>query len=80
VPTKRLNERVKRNKDRFPNDFVFQLDPSKMGRGGRRYASFAFTEHGAIMLAAILNAPRATGVSVYVAVRAFVKLREMKDF
>jgi len=88
VPTKRLNEKVKRNKDRFPDDFVFQLDPSeidflrsqiatsKMGRGGQRYAPFAFTEHGAIMLAAILNTPRATEVSVYV-VRAFVKLREM---
>jgi phage regulator Rha-like protein len=53
-----------------------QIATSKMSRGGRRYAPFAFTEHGAIMLAAILNTPRATEVSVYV-VRAFVKLREM---
>ena len=67
VSTKRLNEQVKRNRDRFPADFIFQLNPaeseglrsqfatSKMPRGGRRYLPFAFTEHGAIVLAAALN-------------------------
>ncbi len=88
VTTKRLNEQVKRNRDRFPADFMFQLNPaevnalrshfatSKMDRGGRRYAPYAFTEHGAIMLASVLNTPRAVEVSVFV-VRAFVRLREM---
>jgi len=88
VSTKRLNEQVKRNRDRFPQDFMFQLNPeeaevlrsqiatSKEGRGGRRYLPFAFTEHGAIMLASVLNTPRAIEVSVFV-VRAFVRLREI---
>ncbi|MDO8956363.1 MAG: ORF6N domain-containing protein, partial [Deltaproteobacteria bacterium] len=88
VSTKRLNEQVKRNRDRFPGDFMFQLNPaevknlrshfatSKRGRGGRRYAPYAFTEHGAIMLAAVLSTPRAMQVSVLV-VRAFVRLREI---
>ncbi len=86
--TKRLNEQVKRNRSRFPQDFMFQLTvaeqdalrsqnaTSKVGRGGRRYRPYAFTEHGAIMVANVLNTPRAMEVSVYV-VRAFVKLREM---
>jgi hypothetical protein len=88
VTTKRLNEQVKRNRERFPADFMFQLTSgeatsltsqiatSKQGRGGRRYRPYAFTEHGAIMAASVLNSLRAIGVSVYV-VRAFVKLREM---
>ncbi len=88
VSTKRLNEQVKRNRDRFPRDFMFQLNQaesevlrsqiatSKTGRGGRRFLPFAFTEHGAIMLAAVLNTPRAIEVSVFV-VRAFVRLREI---
>ena len=88
VSTKRLNEQVKRNQDRFPEDFMFQLNAaevknlrshfatSKKERGGRRYSPYAFTEHGAIMLAAVLNTPRAIEVSVFV-VRAFVKLREI---
>lgn len=86
VSTKRLNEQVKRNRDRFPEDFMFQLNPtevnnlrshfatSKKKRGGRRYAPYAFTEHGAIMLAAVLNTHRAIEISVFV-VRAFVRLR-----
>src|SRR5437764_5344177 len=85
--TKRLNEQVKRNQPRFPDDFAFQLTPeewaalrsqiatSKPGRGGRRHLPFAFTEHGAIMAASVLNTPRAIEVSVYV-VRTFIKLRE----
>ena len=88
VSTKRLNEQVKRNRDRFPGDFMLQLNPaevnnlrshfatSKKEHGGRRYAPYAFTEHGAIMLAAVLNTPRAIEVSVFV-VRAFVRLREI---
>lgn len=85
VTTKRLNEQVKRNKERFPTDFMFQLNPvesersqaatSKGKRGGRRYRPYAFTEHGAIMAASVLNSPRAVEVSIYV-VRAFIKLRE----
>ncbi len=91
VPTKRFNEQVKRNQERFPSDFMFQLTEGEFaalrshfatsndkpaGRGGRRYLPFAFTEHGAIMAAMVLNSQRATEVSVYV-VRAFVKLREV---
>lgn len=88
VPTKRLNEQVKRNLDRFPPDFLFQLTRSEVdclrsqiatsnvGRGGRRYLPFAFTEHGAIMAANVLNSPQATQMSVFV-VRAFVKMRSV---
>jgi ORF6N domain-containing protein len=88
VPVKRLNEQVKRNQERFPADFMFRLSPeeseslrsqtatSKTGRGGRRYAPYAFTEHGAIMAATVLNSERAVEMSVFV-VRAFVRLREM---
>jgi hypothetical protein len=88
VSVKRLNQQVKRNPDRFPADFMFQLTAeectalrlqiatSKPGRGGRRYAPFAFTEHGAIMAASVLNSRRAIEMSVLV-VRAFVRLREM---
>jgi hypothetical protein len=88
VTTKRFNEQVKRNLDRFPEDFLLQLTKSeaessrsqiatlKTGRGHNlKYLPLAFTEHGAIM-AAILNSPRAVEMSVYV-VRAFVKLREV---
>lgn len=88
VTTKRFNEQVKRNLARFPEDFMFQLTAeefatlrsqfatSNVGSGGRRYLPFAFTEHGAIMAATILNSPRATEVSVFV-VRAFVQLRNL---
>lgn len=88
VETKRLNQQVRRNLDRFPDDFVFQLTAkeadslrlqnatSKPSRGGQRYRPFAFTEHGAIMAASVLNTPRAVEVSVFV-VRAFVHLRRM---
>ena len=88
VPVKVLNQQVKRNRERFPADFVFQLTAkedealrsqfvtSKPGRGGRRYAPYAFTEHGAIMAATVLNSERAVQMSVFV-VRAFVRLREM---
>src|SRR5271157_3273775 len=88
VTVKRLNQQVKRNAERFPEDFMFRLTPaenrllrlqiatSNPGRGGRRYPPFAFTEHGAIMAASILNSPRAVEMNVFV-VRAFVRLNEM---
>jgi hypothetical protein len=87
VPTKRLNEAVKRTHERFPSDFAFLLKPQEVaslrsqiatskGRGGRRYIPRAFTEHGAIMAANVLNSPRAVQMSVFV-VRAFVKMREV---
>ena len=95
VPTKALNRAVKRNSERFPADFVFQLSPEEfatnrcqIGTGSNRsqivigsqkhrdprYLPYAFTEHGAIMAATVLNSPRAVQMSVFV-VRAFVKMR-----
>jgi hypothetical protein len=88
VSTARLNQQVRRNWRRFPADFLFELTPkeyhvlklqlatSKAGRGGRRKLPLMFTEHGAIMVAAILNSPHAVEMSVHV-VRAFVKLRKL---
>ncbi|MET0661308.1 MAG: ORF6N domain-containing protein [Steroidobacteraceae bacterium] len=88
VTTKRFNEQVKRNLARFPEDFMFQVTTAELtglrshfatsnsSRGGRRYAPYVFTEHGAIMAAMILNSARAVEMSVYV-VRAFVRLREI---
>ena len=87
VEVRTLNQAIKRNEDRFPPDFVFQLTAeenealrsqiviSKSSRGGRRYAPYAFTEHGAIMTASVLISPRAVEMSIYV-VRAFLRLRE----
>jgi hypothetical protein len=85
--TKRLNEQVKRNRDRFPGDFLFQLTASEKSEvvancdhlDRLKYSPrlpYAFTEHGALMVAAVLNTPRAVDVSIYV-VRAFVKLRDI---
>jgi hypothetical protein len=112
VTTKRLNEQVKRNQERFPDDFMFQLSANESdalrsqfatssepkrpqnatssnsrsilrsqiatssSHGGRRYRPYAFTEHGAIMAANILNSPRAVQMSVFV-VRAFLKMRAL---
>ena len=87
VATKRLNEQVKRNRERFPVDFMFQLtigEKSELVANCDRFNSlkhstslpFAFTEHGAVMLASILNSIKAIETSIYV-VRAFVKLREL---
>jgi phage regulator Rha-like protein len=88
VTVKRLNQQVNRNQERFPADFMFRLSgkedqalrlqiaTSKKGRGGRRYPPYAFTEHGAIMAATVLNSKRAIEMSVFV-VRAFVRMREM---
>lgn len=85
--TKSLNQAVRRNRDRFPGDFVFQLTGKEKAEvvtvcdhlKKLRFSStlpYAFTEHGAIMAASVLNKPLAVEVSVYV-VRAFVRLREM---
>lgn len=107
VSTKALNQAVKRNAERFPEDFMFRLTADEFeeirsqmvgmgnqlqtvtglatgslrsqivtskGRGGRRYAPYAFTEHGAIMAANVLNSPSAVQMSVFV-VRAFVRMR-----
>ena len=88
VETGALNRAVKRNENRFPTDFMFQLTTreaeslrcqfgiSNERRGGRRYLPYAFTEHGALMLANVLNSERAAQTSVQV-VRAFVRLRQM---
>ncbi len=85
VQTKRLNEQVKRNKLRFPPDFMFQLEDSEKQEvvancdhlSKLKYSPrppYAFTEHGAIMVASVLNTQKAIQVSVYI-VRAFVELR-----
>jgi hypothetical protein len=82
-----VNEQVRRNSDRFPPDFMFQLTQEEFENlrsqfatsslyGGRRYLPYAFTEHGALMLANVLNSERATKTSVQV-VRAFVRLRQI---
>jgi hypothetical protein len=87
VTTARLNEQFKRNSNRFPSDFAFQITPaelevlmsqfatSKKGPGGRRKLPRVFTEHGALMLASVLNSPVAIEASIRV-VRAFVLMRE----
>ena len=89
VPTFRFNQAVRRNQERFPADFLFQLTAEefkalrsqivilKKGRGQhRKYLPYAFTEHGAIMAANILNSPAAVRMSVFV-VRAFVQMRDL---
>jgi hypothetical protein len=88
APVKRLNQQVNRNRERFPSDFMFQLTPrefaalrlqfatSNRKRGGRRSLPYAFTEHGAIMAATVLNSKQAVEMSVFV-VRAFVRLRQI---
>jgi hypothetical protein len=86
VETKRLIEQVKRNRDRFPEDFMFQLSKeeaavlrsqiatSNDGRGGRRYAPYVFTEQGVAMLSGVLRSKRAVAVNIEI-MRAFVELR-----
>jgi phage regulator Rha-like protein len=88
VPVKRLNEQISRNADRFPADFLFRLSAAEYEKlrsqiatsssthGGRRYLPYAFTEHGAIMAATVLNSERAVEMSIFV-VRAFVRMREV---
>ncbi len=88
IETKTLNRAMKRNLNRFPDDFKFQLTEiegeslryqfgtSKKGKGGRRYSPYVFTEHGALMLGNILNSETAIETSIQV-VRSFMRLREM---
>lgn len=87
VETKTLNRAVKRNLERFPSDFMFQLTTTEVEIlrcqfgtsrlwGGRRYLPYVFTEHGAWMLGNILNSPTAIEASIQV-VRSFIRLREM---
>jgi hypothetical protein len=87
VTTKRLNEQVKRNLGRFPHGFMFRLTKEEAQNlrsqfatssswGGRRYRPLAFTEHGAVMLASVLNSETAVQASIQV-VRAFVRLRQI---
>ncbi|HWA09864.1 MAG TPA: ORF6N domain-containing protein [Opitutaceae bacterium] len=88
VSSRRLLEQVRRNDQRFPGNFCFQLNrpevanlrsqfaASSLGHGGRRYAPWAFTEHGALMAANVLNSPAAARMSVSI-IRAFVLLREL---
>jgi len=87
VELKRLNEQVKRNSERFPNDFIFQLSKeeyenlrsqfatSSLEHGGRRYLPYVFTEEGVYMLATVLRSPVAAQTSIAI-VRTFTKLRE----
>jgi len=88
VETRRLNEQVRRNIEKFPNDFMFQLTKeefenlksqiatSSSGWGGRRKLPFVFTEHVALQAANVLNSLQANKMSVFI-VRTFVRLREM---
>jgi hypothetical protein len=88
VETGALNRAVKRNADRFPEDFMFQLTPAEVEglrcqigisnrtRGGRRYLPYAFTEQGVAMLSGVLISPRAVQVNVAI-MRAFVQLRQV---
>lgn len=88
VETKRLKEQVRRNPERFPTDFCFQINreelahlrsqiaTSSLGHGGHRYLPFAFTEHGALQVANVVSSPRALQMSIAV-IRAFVELRQL---
>jgi hypothetical protein len=89
VETRVLNQAVKRNPDRFPGDFMFRLSANELNawrsqfvmsrpsaKKGLRRAPYAFTEHGALMAATVLNSPRAVEVSLFI-VRAFVRLRRL---
>jgi len=86
VETRRLNEQVKRNASRFPDDFMFQLTAEEWENlksqnatsswGGRRKLPYAFTEHGVLMLSSVLNSDRAITVNIHI-MRVYTKLREM---
>jgi ORF6N domain len=88
VPTKRINEQVRRNRDRFPEDFAYQLTQqefmdlksqiatSKTGRGGKQKLPWVFTEHGVAMLSSVLRSPRAVEVNIAI-MRAFVRMRRL---
>ena len=84
VPTKRINEQLKRNRERFPMDFAFQLHPKEWERlksqnatsswGGRRTPPWVFTEHGILMLSSVLKSPQALAVNIQI-MRLFVRMR-----
>jgi hypothetical protein len=86
VETRRLNEQVKRNIERFPDDFMFQLESGEFENlksqiatsrwGGRRKLPFAFTEHGVLMLSSVLNSERAIKVNIQI-MRIYTRLRQM---
>ncbi|MCJ0741994.1 ORF6N domain-containing protein [Pedobacter montanisoli] len=86
VETKRLNEQVRRNPDRFPEDFMFQLTENEWKNlksqiatsswGGRRKLPFVFTEHGVLMLSSVLNSSQAIQVNIQI-VRIFTRLRKL---
>ena len=88
VTTVRLNEQVRRNINRFPLDFMFQITKneyeslrsqfaiSNKGRGGRRYFPYAFTEHGVAMLSSVLKSTRAVQMNILI-IRTFIKIREI---
>lgn len=86
VETRRLNEQVKRNKDRFPEDFMFALTEDEFGDlksqnatsswGGRRKLPNAFTEHGVLMLSSVLNSPHSIQVNIQI-MRIYIRIREM---
>ena len=86
VPTKVLKQAVRRNKDRFPKDFMFELTGKEWKTlrsqivtsswGGERYAPFAFAEQGFAMLSSVLNSPRAIAVNIQI-MRVFVKMRQL---
>jgi len=88
VPTKVLVQAVKRNEDRFPPDFMFQLTPEEFDslrsqivtskRGGRRYQPYVFTEQGVAMLSSVLHSSQAIQVNIEI-MRAFVRLRQLSD-
>ena len=90
VSTKRFNEQVRRNTERFPPDFMFQLTQaeyenlrsqiatSSSSYGGRRYLPYAFTEHGVAMLSSILSSKQAILMNIFI-IRAFIKMRESLD-
>lgn len=87
MPTKVLNQAVRRNLDRFPADFMFHLNDEELenlrsrnvtssaGHGGSRYRPYAFTEHGVAMLSSVLSSKRAIALNILI-VRAFIRLRE----
>lgn len=86
VETKKLNQAINRNIERFPEDFMFQLTDTEFQslrfqigtskRGGRRYAPYVFTEHGVLMLSSVLNSPQAIQVNIQI-MRIFSKIRSM---
>src|SRR5690606_11376691 len=86
IETRRLNEQVNRNIDRFPEDFMFQLDEQEFKylmsqiatskRGGRRKLPYVFTEHGVLMLSSVLNSKQAIQVNIQV-MRIFTKIRKI---